>query len=128
MLKQFTFLFVFAGVLCGLSAVCAQEATEIYIPIGKSPGVSGKASVIGKIEAVNAQARTLKVNAGAASHVAKLASDTRIWLDRTQVKKPNTAGSMQNCQAGLRCEVKYKYRGAQRLEEVEWIKIEVMGY
>ncbi len=30
----------------------AQQATEIYIPIGKSPGLSGKTTVIGTIENV----------------------------------------------------------------------------
>ena len=32
-----------------------QRATEMYVPVGQSPGVSGKYTVVGKIETINAQ-------------------------------------------------------------------------
>lgn len=126
-LKLLTLASVFTCACCSPFAARAQEATEVYVPIGKSPGVSGKTSVIGKIETVDAQTHTLKVSAGAENHVAKLTGDTKIWLDKSKTKKPNTSGSIRNCQSGLRCEVKFKYQGNRRLEEAEWIKVEVAG-
>jgi hypothetical protein len=127
MLKLVPLMVIIAGVWCGLFVAHAQRETEIYIPIGKSPGVSGKMSVIGKIETYNAQTRTVKISAGAETNVPKLTAETRIWLDRSKLGKPNTTGTVENCQPGLRCEVKYRYQGDRRLEEAEWIKVEVTG-
>ena len=36
-----------------LAQVHGQQMTEIFIPIGQSPGVSGKSSLVGAIESVN---------------------------------------------------------------------------
>ena len=37
------------------AAPSAQMVTEQYIPIGQSPGLSGKHTVIGKLQSVNPQ-------------------------------------------------------------------------
>ena len=53
------------GTLLGLQLVSpaldAHQATELYIPVGKSPGVSGRLSEIGQIDAVSPAARTITV-------------------------------------------------------------------
>jgi hypothetical protein len=77
---------------------------------------------------VNPQTRSVKISTGAGSHAAKVTGDSKIRLDNSKMKKSNTTGAMENCQSGLRCEVKYKYQGQQRWEEAEWIKIEITGY
>ena len=46
------------------SAPSAQKMTEQYIPIGQSPGLSGKYTVIGKLQSVNPQERTCTVARG----------------------------------------------------------------
>jgi hypothetical protein len=56
--------FVAFGLLLGLvmiSVAYGQKATEIYIPIGKSPGLSGKYSVIGEIASFNEDSKTLTI-------------------------------------------------------------------
>jgi hypothetical protein len=54
----------FLGVLLALraSALFAQEAMEMFIPIGDSHGVSNIYSIIGKIASVNEENRSLTVS------------------------------------------------------------------
>jgi len=101
--------------------VQAQETTEQYIPIGYSPGVSGKYSYVGRITAMDHSARTLTVGDGDNSHVIKLSDATRIWLDRSKVRQPNRVGDYEDCKVGRRIEVMYV---DDSKEFARWIKIE----
>lgn len=105
-------------------AARAQKATEQFIPIGQSPGLSGKATLIGAIEAVDAAARTVTVNAGATSYRCALTDRTRIWVDRSAARLSATAGSVTDLQPGRRIEV--KFTDATR-KTAEWVKVEAPG-
>ena len=50
-------------------------------------------------------------------------SDSKIWLDRSQLKQSNKAAALSELQMGLRAEV--KFRDNDRQKTVEWIKVEI---
>jgi hypothetical protein len=101
----------------------AQKATEMWIPIGQSPGVSGVTSVVGTIGSCDQASGALQVAADGGSHTASIDGKTVIWLDRSSAKRPNTAGTRADCQQGRRVEVKFIYDGKTRTPRAEWIKI-----
>jgi hypothetical protein len=125
--------FIAILLVAALPLVCpapaaAQQATEIYIPIGQSPGVSGKISVIGTIESYDHAARTLTVRLegeAARTETARLTEQTRIWLDRTELRSSNRLGERTDCEPGRRIEVKFEQREGARTSEAEWVKIEI---
>lgn len=103
----------------------AQEATEVFIPIGESPGVSGILSVIGTIVSCDQATGIVTVATDKEQHTATLTKETKIFLDRTAARKSGTIGSRSDCQKGRRVEVKYVYEGETRTSRAEWIKIQV---
>ena len=107
-----------------LAHVHGQQMTEMYIPIGQSPGVSGKSSYIGELESVNAQTRTLAVAGPSGTQAVVLTDHTRIWVDRTQAKLPNYTGTLTDLQKGRKVEV--KYHDADQKRVAEWVKVQVM--
>lgn len=112
--------------MSSLSFTYAQKMTEKFIPIGKSPGLSGKFTLIGKVEAVDPQKRTLVCADRAGSHVVNVTEQTNIWLDRSQLNQTNQTGSLTDCQKGRVVEVKFLDK--ERKEgPAEWIKVGV-GY
>ena len=99
-----------------------QKATEKFIALGKSPGVSGKLTVIGQIEQFDAQNRTLIVASSSGKHTCKLGDKTKIWLDRTKLKQSNITGTVADLQKGRRVEIKHE--DAER-KTADWIKVEI---
>jgi len=97
----------------------AQQATEVYIPIGESPGISAKNSLIGKIGHLDYATRRIEllVNGGARS--VRVNDATHYYLDRSKAGQRNEVGSMQDCTAGQFIEVYVDESGV-----AEWIKIE----
>ena len=106
-----------------LAQVHGQQMTEMYIPIGKSPGVSGKSSLLGTIESVNPQKQTLEVSGPSGIQTVVLTDRTRIWLDRTQARLSNQRGTPANLQKGLKVEVKFRDANQKRI--AEWVKVQV---
>ena len=106
-----------------LAQAHGQQMTEMYIPIGQSPGVSGKSSLMGAIEWVNPQKHTLAVLGPSGIQEILLTDRTRIWLDRTQARLPNQSGTPANLHKGLKVEV--KFRDADQKRVAEWIKVQV---
>ncbi len=104
------------------SAVHAQQTTEQFIPMGKSPGVSGKYAWMGEIEQVDDQNRTITVKTDSSSKTLKLTDKTRIWLDRSKLRERNSKGDFADLKKGRKVEVKYV---KDRETEAEWIKIEI---
>jgi hypothetical protein len=121
MLKRFLAIVVAAGVIGSSLETLAQEATEMYIPIGLSPGISGKTTVIGTVQAMDAAARTLTVAGPSGTRTFAVTPKTRIWQDRSESKQANKAGSLADLQQGRRVEVKALPAGA------DWIKVQVPG-
>jgi len=96
----------------------AQKTTEQFVPIGQSPGLSGKSTYLGAIEAADSVTQT--VTAGGRS--VQVTERTRIWLDRSGARQPNVAGSFADLQAGRRVEIKYEDEA--RRERADWIKVQ----
>jgi len=110
--------------LCGTSYAHGQKATERYIPIGQSPGLSGKYTSIGLITEVNARAHTITIADPAGARTVKITDKTHIWLDRSKLKRSNVSGPFTDLQKGRRVEV--KYADPERRQIAEWVKVEIV--
>ncbi|HEX9652661.1 MAG TPA: hypothetical protein VGA99_03035 [bacterium] len=113
------------ALLVFVSYAHAQKATEIFIPIGKSPGLSGKSTSIGKIGSFDLQQKTLTVSDSTASYTVKITDETQIWLDRSSMKQSNKKGTLADLAAGARVEIKYVNNERKEGAMAEWIKVEV---
>lgn len=99
----------------------AQQTTERFIPIGESPGVSNEYSYIGKIVAVDRDARTITVEHAGGVKSIRLTEQTKIWLDRSKRRRQNAVGGYEDCEVGRDVEVKYLRDDDGT---ADWIKIE----
>lgn len=98
-----------AVIFCLLCSVCeAQRTTELYIPIGRSPGLStqGK-TIIGTVIAINGD----EIVVGDKTFL--MSDKTKIFLDRSQAKLTNLYGVRSDIKAGVFVEA---YAS-------EWIKV-----
>jgi hypothetical protein len=114
---------IVVALLWGTSFAHGQKSTEQYIPIGKSPGLSGKYTSIGLLTAVDARARTITVADSAGPKTLKLTDTTRIWLDRSKLRKSSISGKFADLVKGRRVEAKYEH--PDRKNVAEWVKVEV---
>jgi hypothetical protein len=109
-------------ILCAVPfCLQAQRSTEIYIPCGKSPGVSGKYSVMGKVEMVKAGDSTITMRQATGLKSMRWTAATAIYLDKSKLKLQNKKGTWADIKPGMTAEVKYidnKPGG-----KVEWIKV-----
>ena len=124
MLNRFLAMAVAIGAWGSAFEAVAQEATEMYVPIGQSPGVSNKTSVVGTVQALNAAARTLTVTGPSGPQTFAITDKTRIWLDRSAGKQTNRTGSLPDIQQGRRVEVKPQPAGAKP-GGADWVKVQV---
>jgi len=111
------------ALLGAISHAHGQKETELYIPIGQSPGLSQKYTSIGEIAEVDPRAKTVTIADPAGRRTVKITEKTRIWLDRSKLKRTNLPGSFADLQKGRRVEVKYE--DPQRRDVAEWVKVEV---
>jgi hypothetical protein len=95
----------------------AQKSTEQYIPIGRSPGLSGSVTTVGRIEQVEPASRSVSVE-GVGSVL--VPEGARIWVDRSAQGAASLTGSLSDLVPGRQVEV--KYRDPDR-REAEWIKV-----
>lgn len=110
--------------LCGTSYAHGQKATEQYIPIGQSPGLSGKHTYIGMISDTDPRALTITTaDRTPGRRTLKITGKTRIWLDRSKLKLTNLSGSFADLQKGRRVEVKY---ADPERRQAEWVKVEIL--
>jgi len=107
------------------SIVYGQRSTEQYIPMGKSPGVTRKYSMMGEIEKYDASSNSLTVVSPSGKTTIKLTDQTRIYLDRSKLRQRNTRGNFSDLKKGRYIEVKYK--DPQNKTGCDWIKIEMSG-
>ena len=68
MLKYAIVIGVAFAMIGAVPDASAQKATEIYIPIGKSPGLSGEYTKMGTIEEVSAQEQAITMSDAAESY------------------------------------------------------------
>ena len=84
--RNVVWLAVAVLLLAAATAAHGQRLTEMFIPIGESPGLSGKHTIIGTISAVDAKTRIITCVYGSETITAKVTDRTRIWLDRSKAK------------------------------------------
>ena len=111
-------------VLGGAADAHGQEATEMFVPIGQSPGLSGKVTVIGTIDAVDAGNRTITIAGGSATSRAEVTDRTDVWLDRSKLRLPNQKGTFADLKRGLVVEVKYEDDARRGMGPARWIKVQ----
>ena len=114
------------GFLCVLWLAAAmpargQQATERFVPIGQSPGQSGKTTSIGTVQSVDMQARSVTVAAEGRVISLTWTDRTRIWLDRSRQQMGAIKGMASDIQVGRRVEVQPDKKDAA---QAEWIKVE----
>lgn len=111
-------------ILCAVSfCLHAQKETELFIPIGESPGVSGKYSVMGKVEMVKSGDSTITIRQATGVKSMRMAGDTKIYLDKSKLKLQNKKGTWADIKPGMTAEVKYIDNKAGR--KVDWIKLRI---
>ena len=123
MLNRYLRLAIVVVSLGGTLEAFGQEATEMFIPIGQSPGLSGKGSVIGALESVDPGKRMVTISSPSGAQTVGITDRTKIWLDRSQQKQPNQDGAIGDLQKGRKVEV--KVRKGEPKAVAEWIKVQV---
>ena len=113
---------VLIAALVGIPPAHGQEATERYIPIGQSPGVSGKLTSIGEIADVDPRERTVTIVEPAGRRTVRITDKTRIWIDRSKLKLTSVTGSFGDLQKGRRVEAKYEDPADRQV--ADWVKVE----
>ncbi len=122
MSKYLTIIGIICFLLFGAFYADAEKSTELYIPIGQSPGLSGEYTVMGKIDQVNPQNQTLKMSGASGSYTVKMTKNTFIYLDRSKTQLSNIYGTLADCKAGDLVEVKFEDNS--RNKPIEWIKVQ----
>lgn len=117
--KVWLTIILFAFAFC----LHAQKETEVYIPLGKSPGVSGKYSMICKVETVRTvdSIMTIKQEAGVMN--LKLTGQTKVYLDKSKLNQQNKKGTLADIKPGMTMEVKYVDNKSGN--PVDWIKVQI---
>jgi hypothetical protein len=110
--------------LAGMPTAYGQKATEMFIPVGQSPGLSNKISIIGTIETIDARAQTVVVVGPSGSWSATVTDRTKIWLDKSKLRLSNQKGTFTDLRKGLLAEVKYEEAGVNR-GPADWIKVQI---
>lgn len=111
------------ALISGATIVYAEQATEIFIPIGQSPGLSHKYTIIGEVEAIDADGQTMKISAPSGSHNVTLTERTQIWLDRSSLKLTNRDGTPADIQIGRTVEVNYEEDAPNG--DAKWVKVQI---
>ena len=103
----------------------AQKETEVFIPIRKSPGISGKFSLIGNVQTVNTKDSVITIKTERAEEIKtiKIHAGTSIYLDKSSLKQTNQKGSLPDIKQGLMVEIKFKDNKATG--PCEWIKVQL---
>lgn len=120
MRADLTGLLGFIVISIAAASALGQRATEQFIPLGKSPGVSSVGSYIGKIAAVDAKKRTITVAGDEGSRTIAITVRTKIWIDQSKYKAANVIGTIDDCRTGRQVEAKLE--GDQK-QTAAWIKV-----
>lgn len=119
--KRIVLGFVCIAIAAGVAL--ASRASELYIPIGRSPGLSDSLTVSGTIHYVDYAAGTMTVTTPAGRREVRIADTTRIYLDFSTRRKSNTYGTMDDCRPGEFVEIKLGDGESGHADIAEWVKI-----
>ncbi len=83
-----------------VAPVLAQKATEVFIPISQSPGLSkeGK-TILGTVFQVNKDGR-ISIVKDEQFFVVRTDDKTKFYIDRSHLKQPNGYGKFEDIKAG----------------------------
>jgi len=109
------------ALLLGATMAIGQSVTEQFIPIGQSPGLSGKYTDLGEIKQVDIEGRIITLDVAAGRRTVMVTKRTRIWLDRSKLRQTNMVGGFMDLHEGRQVEVKYE--DDTRRQAAAWIKI-----
>ena len=114
--------------LAGLVAACsaqafAQKATEMFVPIGQSAGLSGKHTMMARVQSVDANARSITLVQDATTQTVKLGAKMPLWIDRSKQQQSNSAGTLADVRPGMLAEVKF-LKNNRAAGEAEWVKVQ----
>jgi hypothetical protein len=123
MFKNMTAMGITIILLAIVTVASAEKATELFIPIGKSPGLSGKYLVTGRIEQVNAQNKTISMSGEAGEYTVRISDQTMIFLDKSKMKQANQYGNFSDFKKGTVVEVRFEKD--ERGQPAEWVKIQM---
>jgi hypothetical protein len=122
---RYTVLVLVAMAAFGMpGGAVAQEATEQFIPIGESPGVSREESYLGECVAYDAEDRVLQMHGNRGIRRILITEKTRIWLDRSPIEQTNVVGDPGDLLPGRRMEV--RYADPDDKEVADWVKVEIV--
>ncbi len=111
------------ALVCHVALAHGQRATERFIPLGRSPGVSGKSTAIGTIVAVDAAERRIHLAVPAGRVSVQIRDSTWVWIDRHERGLSTTTGSFEDCREGRTAEVKYADPDTRQI--AEWVKLRI---
>ena len=97
----------------------AHQATEIYIPIGNSPGLSSDETLIGTIQRVDYDERSLEVLGSDGPLKVSMNEKTRYFLDNSRRQQKSQLGTLLDCKVGYTVEIRFTLDGL-----AAWIKID----
>ncbi|THJ24918.1 MAG: hypothetical protein CAF45_003775 [Nitrospira sp. CG24E] len=120
--RHLTLAIIILSLGWGLDAF-GQQATEMFIPLGQSPGLSKGGSVIGTLESMDPEKHSVTVVSLSGAQTVGITDRTMIWLDLSQQKQPNRNGAINDLQQGRRVEVKVRKGDPKAV--AEWIKVQV---
>jgi len=123
MLKVLMQIGVTVAWLAGMTYAHSQQMTEMFIPVGQSPGVSNQTSLIGTIDSIDEKNRTVTVAAPSGARTVELTNRTKIWLDRSLLKATNQTGTFADLHKGRKVEVKLEQ--GERKQVAEWVKVQL---
>jgi hypothetical protein len=121
---HFIMKLICAGILfCISNDLFAQKETEVFIPVGKSPGVSGTYSVIAKVETINLQDSIITLRRDTGIISIRISPGTDVYLDKSKLKLTSTKGACSSIKPGMLVEVKFVDN--KPTGQIEWCKVQI---
>ena len=111
-------VFLASALLAAAAAAGAHPATELYIPIGKSPGISNVKTRIGHIQSLAAATTGITIASQDGSTYVAFGRATKIYLQHADPGQANELGTYADCRAGLLAEAYVEDDGS-----VPWVKV-----
>ncbi len=107
----------------------ASRATELYIPFGRSPGLSGHVTFVGAVTRVNTASSTLTVAGPSGTRMLRVDERSWVYLDSSWVQRPNDYGAIGDIGKGDTVEIMFEKTGPHKrqgwadMRTAEWIKV-----
>ena len=124
MMKYFEAIWLVCIILIGITPILyAEKAAELYIPVGQSPGLSDSYNLIGRIDAVDYQNRSLTVIGTTGRFTVYITEYTLIFMDKSMLRQPSRYGTFADIKPSIIVEVRFE--ADKRHRPAEWIKLQI---